>query len=353
MTSPLLIAVFLGAVGTSVLPPPTDSLLLPTAAAMVRISSQCEEFWPGFWSSDAEFMLTRKSDERMLLVTSQPVPPEWESLLGDSVPYELLGRAYVRDGFPDRFKGFHVLHTLGDRTLPAVPAEAYSVEANIYMLIHEAFHGYQYEVFARPAERFAPASAAPRLSTVGLDRAEHGARAEVERQILAQVLDAPSEQERARLLERYLTMRELRMRLLPALLRIEQTEERIEGVAEWLGLVCAAANTDAPEDYVKVRLAHALAEPRPPLVGSLPVKWRAYGVGATLALVLEDLGVTWRQRVQQGAALDELLAEALRWDPTGLDADADRGWREEYGFSELLMELSETAPSRGTDVGAQ
>ncbi len=339
MSPPILITALVVTLGTAMPSSPSDSLWLHTAAAVVRAAPVCAEYWPGFWSFEQEFMLTRKSDEGMLLVTTGPVPPGWQPLLGDSVPRELLGRSYVRYGFPGQFRGFHISHTLGDRTLPAVPAEYYSVENNVLVLIHEAFHAYQHEAFARAAPM--PATL---LNTADLDLPEHFARAEVERRILAQVLQTPGELERARLLERYLTTRDLRMRSLPELRSREQWEERVEGTAEWVGLSCAAAAVHAPEDHVRLALLRGLADPKVPLVGGRHVKFRAYAVGAALATVLENLDVTWRQRVVEGVALDELLAEALGWNSTGLDTDADRQWREEYGFSELLMEFGEGAP---------
>lgn len=42
------------------------------------------------------------------------------------------------------------------------------------------------------------------------------------------------------------------------------------------------------------------------------MRWRLYGTGAALGLILNRLHVPWRHKVQRGAGLDELLDTAIR-----------------------------------------
>jgi hypothetical protein len=105
--------------------------------------------------------------------------------------------------------------------------------------------------------------------------------------------------------------------MLPQLGQVEQHEERSEGTAEFVGVQCGIEATGGGTERTVRFLQLSLAEPKPALVEGRPSKGRAYAVGASLALILDRLGVLhWRTEVERGAALDEVLARTIRVEPS-------------------------------------
>lgn len=81
-------------------------------------------------------------------------------------------------------------------------------------------------------------------------------------------------------------------------------------------------------------------------VASRYYRWRTYGTGAAMGLLLSTGDSSWQKEAAAGAALDDLLARAARlrpWD--GLLPAA----RVAYGYDELLKTATRNVPVPGHD----
>jgi hypothetical protein len=197
--------------------------------------------------------------------------------------------------------------------LPVVHAYTAAPEPVIETLYHEGFHAHQMEHFS-PIPDARPAMG-PRLDAVrlqGATPAEYEALAEAERKALSAALAAPGEDSLRAVLRGYLSTRARRMALAPEVQRVERWEEQNEGTAQYVGQLCAASAVGAGREHARARVRMRLSQPSPALHYGRPSKWRAYGVGAALALLLDDLGARdWQRAVTAGTALDALLLEQL------------------------------------------
>lgn len=290
-----------------------DSLLLETAAAVVRTAPECAAQWPGFWSRDPPFMLTVKAGERMLLVVPGGAPPAegWRPVDPATASAELRGRAYLGSGFPAGFRGFHIARRVGDVVLPAVPVEERPLAGNVYLLVHEAFHAFQLARFTFDSARLAADAAPPRPALDSAGAAAYEALAEAERATLARALAARSEAERRRQVRGYLALRGQRTAMAPEVAEYERYIEVLEGTAELVGYRCAARAAGHPLGRAEEYVVGGLAEPKPALLGGVVSRWRGYAVGAAIGMLLDAERVEWRARVESGAALDELLGETV------------------------------------------
>jgi hypothetical protein len=318
--------------------PAPDSLLLHTAGAVVRTAPACAASWPGYWSPAKPFMLTREAKQAMLLVlpAGRGAEPGWTPVPPARAPRELHGRAYFRTGFPAGFGGFHIMHRVGGLTLPAVPVENRPLAGNVYLLVHEGFHAFQLERFTVAPARTAPD--APRVRLPGSAAAEFEALAEVERVALTRALRAPSAAQRTRWTRAYLALRAKRTGMAPHVVEFERGIETTEGLADLVAHRCAAAAAGHPPGRAAEYVVSSLVEPKPALLQGEVSRWRGYGVGAAMGMLLEAERAAWRERAAAGAALDELLARAAGCTP-GRCGNVNRALLEELGYAEILTRV--------------
>ncbi|HEV2735780.1 MAG TPA: hypothetical protein VGV85_13120, partial [Longimicrobiaceae bacterium] len=210
------------------MPHPSDSTLFARAAAIVRAGPRVAELWPPYWAADRAFMLTRKADQAMLLVSPTPPGDGFAPLAGGDVPRVLRGRAYIRYGFPEELAmsgGFTTAFPVAGTTVPSLPLD-FSRD-HFYFLaghFHEAFHAYQGRRFNEAAgvkSGFGrPVATSPRTGT-----AEFEARAEIERRILAAALRTTSADSLRPLLLGYLAVRHARSWGAPDVQQVERAME--------------------------------------------------------------------------------------------------------------------------------
>lgn len=291
-----------------------EASVAAVAGLVAQNAGACAAVWPGYWHPGKPFGFSRRADSTIYVYLPGEAPPApYAAVRGAAIPRQITGLLYARRGYPDGFGGVDIVFRAGAATLPVVPAYAPHEWAVLDLLYHEGFHAYQWETFtAVPGARAAFGST---LAPVSLDGTpeEFEALAEAERQALAAALVAPSLDSVRVVLREYLSTRARRAGLAPDAQRVEQWEEQMEGTAQYVGEMCSAYAMGAGSERVRARIGAQLAEPQPALLAGRPSKWRAYAVGAALALLLDDLGAPdWRRVVAAGTALDVYLRQLLR-----------------------------------------
>ena len=291
----------------AVSPMATDSVLLDAAAAVVRIGPRLRSAWPGFWSGEEPFILTVPG-QAAVVVRRYDAPDRFDPVCGPGVPQAIRGKVYIHRGvLPDLMASrgyFDLAYPLGTSTATAVPI-ADSTEATVALLFHEAFHAFQDRTFPPPSRDEA---AAPEVYS---DSA-FTKLAELERRLLAAALDEHADR-RSRLLTAYLAVRAQREEQMADIAILTGRElEAVEGTAELVGTYAATFVAAEPADGVAARVQEMLLNP---LDRALDDWWRhrmrLYGTGAALGLLLDQMKVEWRARVQEGEYLDQQLASAL------------------------------------------
>ena len=270
--------------------PATPSELLTMARRVVAQEGELSRLWPGFWPPGQPFILHHPATGAVFAGAAAPGGPEHRPgpLPGANSAYEL-----------DYASG-----------APNTVALRYEVGTSLDTLFHEQFHDFQSERFrwrGGGSDEFIDASLIP-------DKAAFAAAAEVERRVLARALSARRRAERHRLAGEYLALRSHRLGALdPAVADAEAYREWSEGVAEYIGVRGAAIVAGRPDSAAR-RIIEGLRKDLNVGGGGFSTnwfRWRAYSVGAAMAWLLDDLGVDWRHAVEDGARLDELLAEAV------------------------------------------
>ncbi|HEX8454087.1 MAG TPA: hypothetical protein VF647_18515 [Longimicrobium sp.] len=308
--------------GAATAPAPTsDSALVQAAAVAARVATRAGEAWPGFWPVDQAFILTRYPDAA-LLVSSTPPPPGYTPLSGEAAPEELRARGYLYLGMPaglEQSRGFHIAFPVNGRRVTAVPLQP-TLFKTLDLLYHESFHLFQIERFARVPGEPRGEFGKPLVDSVHIAPLEFTAKVEVERRILSAALASSRADSLRSLLHLYLATRRARSDGLADVQAVERMMERQEGTARYVGLSAASTATGAGRDTVVAFLRRELARPleefsRGPETDARLMRHRLYATGASLGVVLDRLGIPWRDRVQRGEYLDAILARALAFDP--------------------------------------
>ncbi|HEX7090825.1 MAG TPA: hypothetical protein VF192_11865 [Longimicrobiales bacterium] len=309
--------------------------LLDVVRAVGAAPPAVDSIWPGYSLVVQGFLLYEP--ESAILVTSAAPPPGFTPVPDSLLPPRLRGRTYAyRGSLPGLDGGLDTGYRLGDIVTTAYALQR-SLDGTLTNLYHEGFHTYQQRSFqaSGTVEEFVP----PELLT-----REFVAMAEVERRMLARALELEPGAELDSLLASFLAVRRERLRGLPPRVRqVERMLERKEGSANLVGHQLAAAALGAGPARVE-------AEVRTYLTSALDVfggdrntqvmRSRAYGTGAAMGLLLDRLGVAWRGRLEQGAAFDSMLAEAVGAEPAGTAAVAQAAL-EAFGYAEVLEDVGE------------
>jgi hypothetical protein len=297
-----------------------------------------EQVWPGYWPAGQAFMIYQQG-EAVLLVSSSTPPSGFVPLRRASLPAELRSYLY-RGALPGLEGAFRIDYPAGAEKATAVALNAGGLRATLTTLFHEAFHSYQDHRFAplpSPAGEFVDASqiAAP----------EFRAMAEVERRMLTAALDLPADS-LAEHLRRYLAVRWIRTQSVPENVRaVERTLERKEGSAHLVGIQAALLATGGSPEQLAAALRPYLAASFDSASGGLPerlIRWRVYGTGSAIGLLLDLLGVDWRSRMERGATFDELLGAAVHFDFSKAPSLAPPAL-ERFGFGDLMARASSAA----------
>lgn len=301
------------------------------AAAAIEGAPAIGRVWPGWWDPYEPFIVYRPGDVALLVSPEEP-PGGWVAAPAGDVPPSLHGRAWLRRGaVPGLSGGIATDFRVGDLRAVAVPVDG-TFRQVLVTLLHESFHAYQDGAFAPRAARGEDVPA----STFATP--EYVATAEVERRVLLEALDAP-DSALPRLAREYLSLRHARRSGLADRPRLVELEiERHEGSAELVGYQGAAAALALEPERTTRAIAAVLAR-SPAVVGGgvmeRLIRWRVYGTGAAQGLLLDRLGASWRERLQEGAYFPDLLAVAVGFEPAGAGTLAAAA-RERHGYASLV-----------------
>jgi hypothetical protein len=294
-----------------------DGALVTFAVPLVERAAEIAEIWPGFWSATPHFMLLRDQQSALLVANEHP-GSDFTAASGAAIPAPLHGRLFLRHEYPPQLgpRSFSLRFAVGSDTVPALEPHGRSAFRRTDFYLHESFHGYQHA-------RFVPVPEDERRARAGeplVDPAQLGegftAEVEQERALLRHALTAGAEASII-LLHDYVRARDARLAHQSDAAAVELRMERTEGTATYVGCRGAATALGAPasaaRECVLSELRKALADmPALPEADARLMRWRLYGTGAALALLLDDLAVEgWKARVQGGASLYGVLREHL------------------------------------------
>jgi hypothetical protein len=260
----------------------------------------------------------------------------------------MRGRLYLRTDYPeDLGSRGRTRFAVGPDTVPALAFPAGEpLFQQIEYYYHEAFHGFQRRAFAdlpgEPSSEVGQPMVDPALTAVP----EFRATGEVERRALAAAITVSDPDSLRSLVRSYLAVRAHRTALLQQVVAVEQMMERREGTAELVG--CQAASIIEPRTSAVACVLSELSEDMDkwaqfPESDARLMRWRHYGTGAAIGILLDRLGVDgWRSAVQRGAAMDVLLAAAVEYEPVR-DSALTAGALRRFRYDELL----ETARGAG------
>lgn len=283
-------------------------LLLGIHRMAERGPSRAVGIWPGF-HVPTEFILCARNG--ITLVASS----EATVALADrpEVVEDLGGGAVLLSAPPPGLEHvcFDLSYAFGESTLLAVPllSQLYSVTdpvvANLSQLYHEAFHQFQEKEFAATSESGYAVFKEVRIPVAVMNSPEFGRLAAEERALLTGALREPDLKLKRALLGQYVSRREERLKLVPPDLReAEAHHERKEGTAKMVGLTAAFAvaglEREEVRDAVVQDLGNTPAFSGQDYMSNAYRRWHVYATGAALGLLLDDFGVAWRERVQDG-----------------------------------------------------
>jgi len=184
----------------------------------------------------------------------------------------------------------------------------------LLIMIHELFHKHQFANFAPDADKG---------NYRDRNNVENLALAHMEEQLLINYLDAESNEEKRRFLRSFAGINQWRKELIaPSSVLWECHQQKMEGLADYSAIktldTFGLYETFAAKNHLIATLKSYSQRNR---AIDNAVKWRHYGVGATIAYALDELAVPdWKMRVQNGEiSLTDALSDALALESGYLD----------------------------------
>ena len=317
-----------------------DDPLTEVARTAAERAPAVDSVWPGYRPFERGFIVFRAGGPALLVASDAP-PARWVALAVDDAA--LRDRLYRRDSpLPGLTGGIDPEYAVGARHYTAVELGATTRET-LVTLYHEAFHSWQREAFSSILHEVVPADALEPEQVAGGD---------LERRILAAAVRARGSAADS-LVAAFLAARARRYASLSDSARaIERSLERKEGTAQLVGYQAAGAALDLDGTEIVDAIARSLEVDLSTVGGNAltQYRWRAYGTGSAMGLLLDRLGAEWREPVAAGAALDSMLAAHARLQPD--DAALARA-RTRFRYADLLAEAErEHTPAPADPIAA-
>lgn len=293
----------------------TDEGLLAAASDIVRGRADANAAWIRKWFT-GEFMLVKPDGEALAVLLSSPPP----SLAVSDSARVLPESEYVAYLLPAGQPGLpspSVISEFGERRVVAVPVvdSLFGLRdlrlATTTLVYHEAFHLYQISA------RWALPSGANQLASGDLvGRDEFQSLAARERAILARALGITRVDSLIAVLRTYVDVRSSRLALLPSYLRTAEAHmERMEASAHLISYRAALLAVEGSDerlfDLIRSDLFGTPGFDDPQREMDSYRHWHIYATGAAIGILLERLGVPWKEPLERGATFWDLLNGAL------------------------------------------
>lgn len=314
--------------------------MISIATQIVRASESLSQIWPGYWPEDQAFII-HAEDVGALLVSPGARPASFEPIHEYGLPQELKGRSYFHTGtLPGgSSRPFVIGHPIGEgKTALLANLNPHDPVRTITLILHEQFHGYQADAFKGREQQFVDPLAVK-------DRVAFAASADLERNILAAALTAPTTRKQRDLVKQYFAVRREREGTMPPeVVKVEQGFERLEGTARYvdvLGRSVVAGGGEAQSlSLLKEELQRDLAGES----GAFSTIWfrsRGYGTGAALTYLISKMaGPSWRKEIEAGAKLDQMLEALVEEVPQKRRTNLASAARKRFGYESKRRELA-------------
>jgi hypothetical protein len=316
----------------------TGDQALEIIGVAARGADRVKSLWPQYDPFARGFIIFDPRQGAWLVSSSTP-PEPWTPIA--SAEPRVNGRLFFRPAQLSGLTGGIALgYRVGNETYTAVQIES-TVRATLATLYHEAFHEYQQSAFGPPSGTHIPhdATTARQLADI-----------ELERRILAGALKTESPPRRDSLIAAFLALRAERMRSLSdSTRRVERSLETTEGTAYLVGHLAASAALGQEPRVARNAVVRMLEQDLAFYggdVGSRYYRWRAYGTGAAVGLLLSNDSSSWRTDLAAGTALDALLARTARVRPSVALLPAARA---AFGYEKLLKSAERNLRSAVVD----
>lgn len=266
--------------------------------------------WPGYDLSTSPMVLTFNNGHLYAFNLKHP-DSDWQQLsIGNTTVFFSdhdhwnIGGIHMHPEFPiDDEKAF-VFHFDMMQADPYLP---------FLVLVHERFHQHQFQHFAHDETTY-------KDGYKDHLNADNLALMQLEELILVDYLriqgtSNADTQNKMDVLKQFLAVHQARRAVMqPSSIHWEQLQQSMEGLADYVSAKMYDVNRILPGFYGEVHLLHIVqGYADDESISDRAIKWRHYGVGATIGFALDNLKVKgWKQQVQEhNVALDDLLAKAL------------------------------------------
>ena len=300
---------------TTVVSGKAPSIAEQSVAAILNAPAATNAIWPGFSLPDRDWAV---QDESGVYLVTKATPPD---------SFTARGPWYFRqEPLPNFTAGFEMNYRLGDLRLLAARARP-SVERTVALLYHESFHVFQktWAGLANPVDYGSIQNLLP----------AHAAGIEVERRVLRDAIRSSGPIEP--FAQQALAVRARRASQVSGdFVQAERQAERNEGLAAYVDARSVALALGKSARTASDAVSQQLGIPMRTFGGSPDerlIRARAYGTGAAMGLLLDRLGIDWKDRATS-EPLDRLLAEAVGT----LEPQAAEAAYRRYGYERLLKE---------------
>ena len=287
--------------------PLRDSALVEAGRAVSRVMASSGELWTGF-DPKGILLYWPYAPFPAVLITSETPPADWQRVAAGET--DKAPAIHFREGALRGLVGNIALdYRVGDISATAVTLDA-TVPGTLNFAFHEAFHLFQRGAFANALR------GDPDVPDSLVADPEFLALQEVELPLLRAALEEPHPARRADLLHRYFAVRRARLdRVDPLVEAAEGHWELIEGTSAWVGITSTALDSPTRRtDVAREVRSFELRDLLPRNQGGFSqrvVRARSRGIGAALAVLLDDAGAPWRAFAESGRPLHDLLAGTL------------------------------------------
>lgn len=198
------------------------------------------------------------------------------------------------------------------------------------VLVHERFHQFQFGHFKLPNNgNFGPYEDQMNLENIAL--------MQLEERILLDFLKAPDAEKKDILKDFVAVNTTRRHQISPSSQAWEYDQERMEGLADYVSIKFFDDESILPEFRGQPHLMMLLnGYIRDENFAERAIKWRHYGIGATLGYALDYLQAPhWKQRVEKEALSQvEILERILKLSQNDINTRLTR-IKEAYGYTEI------------------